>query len=327
MAAWGAFACLAAFYVLYVTPRRGVLFSDEAWYLYNAVRALHHGEIASYLPQAPAHLFNAFSMIFLGDGYLPQRYVFILANMAAGVALLAGVGGKKALAASLPLGLGCVLVAGLASVVNYQNGPGLFLSLGLGLYFLGDRAAGPVAAWTLSTAAGFFLAASAMANLTVVPGLAVICLGLLWRAWRTGRLFRAAGPLACALFLGAMLGAYAAALGLERLFHVPKGHGFLFGRLGEIALLAVAWPVFWGVFAWAAVIREVDATAILLGLDSGALHLFVGWGTVHGLGLRVDENSREVRLQGFADFIGDGDRRSGDRVDPELVVVVLRQGG
>ncbi|NDY58140.1 hypothetical protein G3N56_15500 [Desulfovibrio sulfodismutans] len=249
LAAWGAFACLAAFYLLYVTPRRGVLFSDEAWYLYNAVRALHHGEIASYLPQAPAHLFNAFSMIFLGDGYLPQRYVFILANMAAGVALLAGVGGKKALATSLPLGLGCVLVAGLSSVINYQNGPGLFLCLGLGLYFLGDRAAGPVAAWTLSTAAGFFLAASAMANLTVTPGLAMICLGLLWRAWRTGRLRRAVGPLACGLFFGAMLGAYAAALGLERLFHVPKGHGFLYGRLGEIVLLAVAWPAFWGGFA------------------------------------------------------------------------------
>jgi|GEM_PF-3292616 len=255
LALWGAFLCLAAFYLLYVTPRRGVLFSDEAWYLYNAVRALHHGEIGSYLPQAPAHLFNAFFMLFLGDGYLPQRYAFILCNLAAALVLLAGVGGGNPdFRRSLPLGLGCVLVAGLSSVINYQNGPGLFLSLGLGLFFLGDRAAGVARtaaspkAWTLSVAAGFFLAASVMTNLTVAPGLALICLGLLWRAWRTKSSFRAVCPLACGLFLALMLGAYAASLGLDRLFHVPKGHAFLYGRLGEIVLLAVAWPVLWGIW-------------------------------------------------------------------------------
>ena len=254
LASWGAFLGLAAFYILYVTPRRGVLFSDEAWYLYNAVRALHHGEIGSYLPQAPAHLFNAFFMLFLGDGYLAQRYVFIMCNLAAALVLLAGVGaGDPGFRRSLPLGLGCVLVAGLSSVINYQNGPGLFLSLGLGLFFLGDRAAAgrpaaSIKAWILSVAAGFFLAASAMANLTVAPGLALICLGLLWRAWRTRRPFRAVCPLACGLFLALMLGAYAAALGLDRLFHVPKGHAFLYGRMGEIMLLAATWPVLWGIW-------------------------------------------------------------------------------
>ncbi|MDQ7832270.1 MAG: hypothetical protein RDU30_11080 [Desulfovibrionaceae bacterium] len=296
VAAWGAFAGLAAFYVLYVTPRRGVLFSDEAWYLYNAVRALHHGEIASYLPQAPAHLVNAFFMFFLGDGYLPQRYAFILCNLAAGAALLVGTGGASgapsqaaasgasgSAGAALPLGLGCVLAAGLSSVVNYHNGPGLFLALGLGLYFLGDRpdrSDWPGQAFALGAAAGFFLAVSAMTNLTVAPGLVLICLGLLWRAWRRRRPVLAACPLACGLSLVLLLGAYALAIGLDRLFHVPKGHGFLYGRLGEIVLLAVAWPALWAVVAGVAGLfsrpgRRADPLGRWLWLLTAAAALFL----------------------------------------------------
>jgi hypothetical protein len=253
LAAWAGFLALAAFYVLYVTPRRGALFSDEAWYLYNAVQALSHGEIGTYLPQAPAHLFNAFFMLFLGDGYLPQRHAYTLCTLAAGWCLLAGTGGA-AFARTVPLGLACVLVAGLSSVVNYQNGPGLFLALGLGLTFLGGGGGRgrPGTALLVSAGGGFFLAASAMANLTVAPGLVLICLTLLWGAWKARRPLRAVAPLACGVFLAAMLGVYVAALGLDRLFHVPEGHGFLFGRLGEIAAAAVAWPALWGALAGAA---------------------------------------------------------------------------
>lgn len=253
--AWGAFVALAAFYVLYVTPRRGALYSDEAWYLYNAVQALSHGEIGSYLPQAPSHLFNAFFMLVVGDGYLAQRHVYTACTLAAGATLLAGAGGPGLIRCALfPLGLSCILVAGLSSVINYQNGPGLFLAMGLGLYFFAERAAQarlrglPAKALGLSLAAGFCLAASAMANLTVAPGLALICLVLLWRAIRERRLLFAVCPLSCGAFLAAMATAYALSIGLDRLLHVPEGHGFLFGRLGELALAALAWPAAWTAF-------------------------------------------------------------------------------
>uniref|UniRef100_A0A7C4AAQ6 Glycosyltransferase RgtA/B/C/D-like domain-containing protein n=1 Tax=Fundidesulfovibrio putealis TaxID=270496 RepID=A0A7C4AAQ6_9BACT len=246
LAAWCCFIALALFFLFYLTPRKGAFFSDEGWYLYNALRALRHGELDLFLPQAPSYLVNTAFMTLLGEGYLPLRWAYTLCSLLAGAAVMAGVGrGEPPMLRALPLGLSCVLVAGLSSLVNYQNGPTLFLMLGLGLNWLADGLGAAWAARAARLGAGLALACSAMVNLTVAPGLVLVCLWLLWTSWRDHDLGRALVPVSCGVFLAAMLGAYLYALGWQEMFRVPKGHGFHYGRILEILALCAVWPGCW----------------------------------------------------------------------------------
>ncbi|WP_144304016.1 hypothetical protein [Oceanidesulfovibrio indonesiensis] len=248
--AWCGFAVLALFFLLYITPRKGAFFGDEGWYMYTAFRALRHGELDLFLPQAPAYLFNTAFMTILGAGYLPLRWVYTLCSMAAGVAIMTGVGGARGYnKVIIPLGLCCILVAGLSSVVNYQNGPSLFLLMGLGLYWLSRKTVQPVLFVGGQIASGLCLAFSSMVNFTVAPGLVLICLWLLYTAWRRKDVRLAVSPLSCGVFYSLMLGVYLSKLGLGELFNIPKGHGFHFERLQDIlalgALVPACWALYW----------------------------------------------------------------------------------
>ncbi len=266
--AWGYFAALALFFLFHVTPRKGVMFSDEGWYLYNAVRALRFGELDLFLPQAPSYLVNAALMALLGEGYLGLRVACSLCLVAAAALLLAGVGGRDgAFRRTLAPGLGCVLVSGLSSLINYQNGPSLFLAMGLGLHFLAGETDGKGAGICLRLGAGLALALSAMVNLTVAPGLVLVCLAIVLSAWRRRDPAAAVTPVAAGVFLAAMLGWYLSRLGLGELFRVPKGHGFHYGRILEILRTAVVWPAAWGaLFVLGRLARRAPApVALVLG--------------------------------------------------------------
>ncbi|QJT10137.1 hypothetical protein [Oceanidesulfovibrio marinus] len=247
--AWSGFVALALLFLLYITPRKGAFFGDEGWYLYSALRALRHGELNLFLPQAPAYLFNTGFMAVLGEGYLPLRWVYTIFSLAAGLAVMAGIDGAKAPNRFIiPLGLCCVLFAGLSSLVNYQNGPSLFLLMGLGLYWLSRKAGSSGVRVTVWLASGFFLACSAMVNLTIAPGLAVLCLWLLYTAWRKRDFRSMLAPLSCGVFLALMLGIYLSKLGLAQMFSVPKGHGFHYERALEILAQGALMPACWGVY-------------------------------------------------------------------------------
>lgn len=247
--AWSAFFALVLLFLLYITPRKGAFFSDEGWYLYSALRALRHGELDLFLPQAPAYLFNAGFMAVLGEGYLPLRWVYTILSLAAGLAVMAGIDGAKASNKFIiPLGLSCILFAGLSSLINYQNGPSLFLLMGLGLYWLSRKAGSSGVRVAVQLASGFFLACSAMVNLTVAPGLALLCMWLLYTAWRERDFRSMLPPLSCGVFLALMLGIYLSKLGLAQMFSVPKGHGFHYGRALEILTQGALMPACWGAY-------------------------------------------------------------------------------
>lgn len=241
---WGGCLGLAVFFLGYVTPRKGVIFSDEGWYLYAALRALRHGELDLFLPQAPSYLFNAGCMAIFGPEALPLRWVNSLACLAAGAVLLSALGNLRR---SLPLGLSCILVAALSPILNYANGPSLFLLLGLGLHWLARRARSPLPELAGELGSGLCLACSAMVNLTVAPALALLCLWLLYAAWRDRNGREAVSPLSCGLFLAAMLGLYLHKLGWATMFSIPKGHGFHSDRMLAIVLDGLLWPVGLGV--------------------------------------------------------------------------------
>lgn len=247
--AWCGFAVLALFFLLYITPRKGAFFGDEGWYVYTAFRALRHGELDLFLPQAPAYLFNSAFMTILGEGYLPLRWVYTVFSLAAGVIIMAGIGGAKTFSkVVVPLGLSCILLAGLSSVINYQNGPSLFLLMGLGLYWLSRNAGQSVLIVGGQIASGLCLAFSAMVNFTVAPGLVLICLWLLYTAWRRKEVRLVVSPLSCGVFFSLMLGVYLSKLGLGELFNIPKGHGFHFERLQDILALGALAPACWAIY-------------------------------------------------------------------------------